>query len=313
MATVHEIYNSREGGSIGVFGSQALTTTWRVTLDAIGDDPVATLANTPGGAAIGNPYPSTGPGVGDWDPNELVALFASRREHITPDTWLVDVFYGPPIVVGTTSAEWDMSISSSIETEEVFADLDGITIGPFKYAESSTQRSSHFTNLATGSINLQQPSGGREGTRYAKSTTRRRGIGSLIITKIVANFPSSAFSDATFRIDNVNVEPFTVPLRQSNLQIENVRIADPGFAIFDGVEVFPLDAVVPGQGIPGRGYRVTLTFKLDAQGWQHNLTHTYIDGLGSESIVFRSNGDREEEEFKIQHVTNLSQLVSNFG
>lgn len=131
MATVHEITGEnggRVGGVRGVFGSQGLSTTWKVTTDTTTDDPIVTLATTSGGVRIGDTYP--------WAEAGVVAIGAGVREHVGPCIWLIDVFYGAQSLI--PNSQWNVSYRGALDTKFVETARDflrqrDVPIGPHAY------------------------------------------------------------------------------------------------------------------------------------------------------------------------------------
>lgn len=313
MASITELDTSREGGSLGVFGSIGHMTSWIVEIDDPEDEPIAVMAKIRGGPRIGSKYPGSR-ATGIWDPNGLVALWATRRSHETPFVWIVDVIYGTPLLFEFASTGWEVQISSSLETELVFHDLDGIPIGPFDYGLPivGPLGETHVTSTNRGETFLFIAGEGRDRARKVEGAQRRKGIGRLTMTKLSPNFDENALATAIAATDKVNSERFSVKM-QTGKGVRTIVIADAGKLIWEDSSVTPVQATVAGQSVLGLAWRVVISMGFRELGWQHNMTHWWEDDLGARSVVKRK-GDSEpvRETFRIQDEANFGLITAMF-
>jgi hypothetical protein len=124
MATAfaEELWNSREGSATGIDGVESATTTWKVGLAEIGDDPVATLRSL--AVQPGTFFPWTG--------DRVVATKFIRAEHPAPLLWHVVVLY-ETAAFASSATHWQVELSAGLETEHVDFDVNGFPIGQPQY------------------------------------------------------------------------------------------------------------------------------------------------------------------------------------
>ena len=122
MATVTEQTNSRVGYSEGVDGPQVAPRVFRVVIDAVTDNPIATLVASSDGVVLGQEYPwLLGSGI--------VAMRATIAQRQTQYTYIVNVTYGVP---GTfPDGGWSRRMIGSLQTEQVeeATTRDGVKVG----------------------------------------------------------------------------------------------------------------------------------------------------------------------------------------
>lgn len=325
MASAEEVYPSREGSTIGAFGVDNVTRTWRVYVDSVTDDPVAifrSLGAAAGGAREGDPHP--------WTAFQVVLLFFTiNRRMPAPKVWEITGVYGPQAVLLATTPAWEPRMQASLETERVYQDINGRPIGTPKYSpidltigpplppgvpifSAKTERGQSSFVLPGFATS---PSD-KEILRFAEGADRFKGTGNLTLSKIVSTFTAPSFSVAYAAKGMLNVDFF-----RATTTLGVVQWADPGQMLLVDATADPIGDITTPLYAPGVGprpqraaaYRVTLSFKHNPDGWKHKLTHTYKDDAGPEAIMKYSGGENVEEEFDLYFQTSFSGLCNSFG
>lgn len=208
MSSVDELYASRLSGVRGQHGAQGLTSTWKVVVDDVNDDPVTVLNLASGGVVLGSVYP--------WlESFGVIAIGFSVRDRWAPLTWLIDVLYGVPLVFPAPTGAlqtWQWEGGGALEDEEYEEDaqdepqLVGIPNYTTKLlaGESFTHYSTKTTDGGCERVNLKL---GNCPPRVTPGVRRKR-VGWLRATKVVQQVHANQLSLGYQSVSRVNSSTF---------------------------------------------------------------------------------------------------------
>lgn len=313
MASVKELFESREGTEQGVYGSPNAPRLWAVNLDSAVDDPVRTIRSL--GYIEGDAHP--------WVNVGTVLLFFRIGKRQTPTRYLVQGFYGPPLALQISrNSKWDVRLHGSVETEVLYYDLDGKPIGSAEY-EQTTDANAPFRCAGQNgvTVSLKLKSGGTDPfapniPRNITGESRRKPVGSLTMTKTVTGFHSVAISGAMSARGVVNNDDLIVNstygpdffVAQSGTLLLVDVLTEPIVQQSGGLVILNPDGTTPPNT------QVTLSMIHNAEGWQLKKPHVKVWDNGVQStIVYAQSNQRVEEEFRMQNASSLTVVVEAFN
>lgn len=303
MASVTEIFSSRDGGTSGVYGIEGKQRIFHVIVNAQTDNPEVIIQRTAGGVRVGAVHP--------WYPG-LYAIGATPRR-LAPLLWEVVVLYGPPLVIDP-ERPWDVSIDTALDTYTEYEDLDGQTIGPAIYhpvpmvseypgealmaERNKLKNERHFDVDGTvffastpddGHLSLYQTIGSK---RRATGLPRTRPVATMTLSRTLPNMTDVSFRTANAMVNSVNSTEFFG--------------ASSGVAKFIGMSTRSMAGTLIGQRVLNVVWDVNLVFSIDWDG--HNPSNEYdiyehSDGttstitLADDTKIKRSYRLYEELEF----------------
>lgn len=320
MATSIEKLSSRTGNTTGLFGAQNFSRTFNVEMDAVGDDPIATLAAlspNANGVSVGSPHP---------DDASQVALRFIRVAAMTKTYMEVRVEYGLPLVINSPSGEnsgWSLSTDHALETETVVYDINGNPMGGGAYhpvpetIDDDPDSPSFGEPIASdpdavARLKLRYPSidvdkeyqalgqlASDSGIRPIKlfrivnsqrtqPGTRTKKVTTFTISQTFPSLTISERSRLDFSMNTVNSNTFF------GAPIGTLKVLDAHTADRSGT--------MAGQAIPGIIFDVAITFQSRPDDGHNNQKqfHTFIDNFGNESVVKLSDVAQFDEHDQYQ-------------
>ncbi len=334
-AYAEETGDSRIGLQTGMLGAGNVTRTFRVynPSSAPGQNPVYTLENLSsalGGVRAGEIFPMSD----KWGDGSYVVQFFTIVDH-WPCTrvWIVRAHYVPSYLAGFPMSLWTPIIRSGLESERILVDLDGKGIGAPKYRPVSSGGSHKAVSPDHPEVGLVQAfTDLQSAPRYMVGADRPKRTSTLTITKIVETWRLSALASVVQSKKWVNTDDFVVntvwgPIKYADAPPPGDE-NDPstwgrGIVLFDDFTLeptprdnstvqLPPQPIGPGTITGGPAARLTMTFKIDPDGWQHSLRHMYKWDDGTESPIQDTNGQYIDERFRRVGETSLTALVGAF-
>lgn len=341
MATVSEIMDSRMGGGVGAFGSQAMTTLWTVVVDDADDDPIQTMWETAGAPNIGSLFPSL---KTPWQTRKdrLVAIGFNYSRKIAPKVYEIVVTYGPPVFIETHTDAWEIAVSASLTQELLFHDLDGRPIGPLHYSQVPSETGQQPPTPAghdmfkakapTGElfwISAESPPSGHDNDdptqrppddrgRYVTGANRTLNVGRLVMTRAFPNMPQDvlytdtiAGTSALGTINRVNSDQFKLKV-DFGYGSDVITFADPFTCkIVDGVVNKEFGSML-GQREPGAIWRVTFSIEFNPLTWWYHNEHTF-PWEGAQLPIRSHDDSRVIERHRLYDFMNFTSYFSRFG
>lgn len=323
--TCAELGKSRIGAEQGIEGYQNYSRLALVQLDDLVQDPILALRD---GA-----YSATGLRIRQGDVHPYTKYVNAQRhilvDHMAnnPLKCVVMVVYGDPRF-GVSTGLWDISIQSSLASEHVLRDLDGVTIGPPAFrpqGSSASSASVQYTDLEGKSQSLSDPTGGADWSTFESSlasigqriTIQRRAEGAERMTghsrvrlqSNIGSFPAGGVRMATQAIANpyINSDQIFVSCTCGNIQL-----ADPKTVMFSDFTLETHEGFLFGQRTPG--VYCSVEIGLDVFGlnvYPYQRAWTYTPDTGGEAPVLR-NGLNVIEAFRLYNTTNFNNILTQF-
>ena len=320
-----ETADSRIGIQSGLLGGGNVTRKWRVYCESPGDNPITVmegLSAQNGGERVGTTFPTTG----GWGDGSFVLLHFTIIDHWVGTTvWTLLGTYVPSYVTALQFGEqWSFKIRSSLESERVFVDMDGKGIGTPVYVKKQPNANAvPFTALnPTGvSQTIYLADGSAEATnpllaRYMSGADIPLRTSTLVLSKTIPSFLPylEAVQNCVNLKKNVNNDAFSTNTTSGMIAWINPAPAPgEGTVLFSDIDV---DEIPNPAGGPIPSCRITMTFKINPDGWKETKYHTFKFDDGTEApITYASGplaGQQVKETFRVNGETNLSDLVNAF-
>lgn len=323
-----ETADSRIGLQSGLLGGGNVTRKWRVYCESPGDNPITVmegLSAQNGGVRVGTTFPTTG----GWGDGSFVLLHFTIIDHWVGTTvWTLLGTYVPSYIAALQSAEqWSFRIRSSLESERVFVDMDGKGIGTPKYVDISTpgiptpavifsarnlDGKVRLLQLVDGSASPDNPTL----PRYMSGADIPLRTSTLVLSKTIPSFLPYlvAVQNCVNLKKNINSDAFSTNTTSGMIAwINPAPASGEGTVLFSDIDIDEIPNPAGGR-IPS--CRITMTFKINPDGWKETKYHTYKFDDGTEApITYGSGplaGQQVKETFRVNGETNLSDLVNAF-
>ena len=251
--------------------------------------------------------------IGTQHPEPVFAgLFASRyrklqREDGTTDIWRAEIIYESPLVFNVPNAgAWNVSFSSSLQSEQAVTDINGKRIGGLAYrreTELGPSPPGHVAHTIDGPVRL-VPAEGPDGTEALTPAPVNK-------FKRVASMTLRRNQPATM----LTVPQITVALGAAGT-VNSDRLVRFGISprqmLFTGADI----ALTSGQVNPDTSslatYDITLDFSINYERWTPILIHDFFDHKGFRSSIILDGGP-VTRSFDVQPEQDFSLLFSVFG
>lgn len=308
MASVTELFNSRDGGTRGVYGAENMRRLFHVIVDSQTSDPLNAITRTSGGPVLGSAHPWGAFGV-------VVIGYTPRR--LAPLLWEVEALYGVPLAIDP-NRPWDVSIDTSLDTYTEYEDLDGQTIGPaiyhpvprasdypdeaFTAAKNKLRDERHFdvdgtTFYASTSDDGQQALYQAIGSkRRATGLPRTRPVATMTLSRTLGSMTDGSFRNVNNMVNTVNLSTFFG--------------AVPGVAKFVGMSTRSGAGTIVGQQVPNVVWDVNLVFAIDWDG--HNPSNEYDiyeHSDGTTSTIELANGTKIKRSYRLYEELEFNTIL----
>jgi hypothetical protein len=346
-----ETSDSRIGIQSGLDGAKNVTRTMRVFTANPGDNPIQTIESLPptrGGFTTLSRFPT----AGGWGDGSYVCYNFAILDHWQgTNVWILQANYVPSYVAAIPTEKWTFRMQSSLESETVFADLDGKETGVPNYQPympldlgppaPATKFYATSLNPAYPQALLQLADGSADPTakslpRHVVGVDRPRRTSVFSITKTLPEFLSHlpAVSWAANNEKAVNNDSFFINTTAGVIPWVYVSRISPlgGTPVGFGTVLFQdmtLEPIINEAGGAVPSYRITLTFKYDPgfyvtiggrRRWfppyQYHRAHLKKWDDGSESPIIYAEGALAGqpvwESWRMVDSVNMSDLVGRF-
>lgn len=306
MATVKELFDSRAGVQTGLFGTTSFTLTYRVTCDAVGDNPIAVLAEHRDGLRIGSTIPTPAGATEDWSDFGVIVREFAIVDHPAPLTWVVAVIAGTPFVADP-DRPWDLRISGETEEELVMFDIGNKPIGTYTYAEVTTDSKERQDLIAAGfDISVEfytfVPKRGRvklwRNPTYPllEGATRTKKAGSITLMRKIPTLSSSQVGNVLSYINTVNTDRFYG--------------AAPGALKFIGLDASSEPGIMSGQQVANVVWNVGMNFVWNPDGHQPLVQIDYFEVEGVRCAIQDNTGKPVQRKYTMYQGVSFAGLIA---
>lgn len=306
MASVEKMWESLVGYQTGLHGPKPTTLPYRVTVDAVDDNPVDVIKLDGTGVPIGTAHPLD---------DSLVVVDYLIQDRINLLNWRIDPIYKTDSVwtkLHPVNDGWALDWQSTTETyplhhtvEPIVKQRKGIGIPLYrvptkKEIEGDNARILLYTieGAPVGKNKLV-----REEKRFVPEPFNRAApLISFSLTRRFALLNPDAVSAAITYLRKVNVDVFPY-VRGRRYTVR-----------FDSISGRAVPSAAPGTE-HGVEWELRLDFTYNPEGMTPiRRFHMWIDDeTGAQSFILDRRGNRMEEEFEVYELANMGQLLSNFG